>query len=51
MGAMQRIGQQTQDILNIDDIAERAHPHIWTIMDGAYGSMQFLRRFDRMVVG
>lgn len=50
-GAMQRIVQQTQNVINIDNIGERALPRLCTIMDGAYGSMQYLRRFDRMVVG
>mgnify|MGYP004717216391 CR=1 FL=1 len=51
MGAMQCIGQQTQDAINVDDIGDQAYPRLLTIMDGAYGSMQYLRRFDRMVVG
>ena len=42
MSAMQRIGQQTQDAINVDDIGDIAYPRLLTIMDGAYGSMQYL---------
>ena len=48
---MQRIGRQSHDALELDDPGSRFHPRLATIVDGAYGSMQYLQRFDRMVVG
>ncbi|XP_071914096.1 serine/threonine-protein phosphatase 7 long form homolog isoform X1 [Coffea arabica] len=48
MDTMQRIGRQSHDALEHEG---RFHPRLATIVDGAYGSMQYLQRFDRMVVG
>ena len=48
---MQRIGRQSHGALELDDPGSRFHPRLATIVDGAYGSMQYLQRFDRMVVG
>ena len=51
MGTMQRIGQQLHDAFELDDIANRFHPRLLIIVDGAYGSMQYFQCFDHMVVG
>ena len=48
MDTMQRIGRQSHEALEHEG---RFHPRLATIVDGAYGSMQYLQRFDHMVVG
>ncbi|XP_071904991.1 uncharacterized protein [Coffea arabica] len=51
MGTMQHVGQQSHEAFQLEDTGGHFHSCFATIVDGAYGSMQYLQRFDRMVVG
>ncbi|CDP03974.1 unnamed protein product [Coffea canephora] len=49
MDSMHRIAHQSLDGLQHDDPTHSFHPSLVMIADEAFGSMQYLRRFDRMI--